>query len=670
MNTPYPTLLSPIRVGRIELPNRIVMGSLHTRLENEPDAARRLAAFYAARARGQAALITTGGCSPNVAGRVEPGAQVLDRAERIAEHLPIVRAVHAHGSRIILQVLHTGAYAKHDEIVAPSAVRSPINPRIPRAMTADEILETIEDYARCAELAREAGYDGIELMGSEGYLLNQFLVRRTNRRDDEWGGSFDQRMRMPLRVVGRIRERVGRDFLMFYRLSAIDLVEDGMTGDEILLFARALEAAGVDVLSTGIGWHESGVPTIATSVPRAAYAFAAARITAAVSVPVVVSNRINMPDTAEQLLSSGQADLVSLARPFLADPDFVRKAAQGRAAEITPCIGCNQACLDYIFSDRVASCLVNPRACRETEFDETPAARSLRIAVVGAGPAGMACAIAAAQRGHRVDLYEAQPDVGGQLDLARRIPGKEREFDALLRHYRLRLEQSGVALHLNTMADAGMLAARGYDHVVVATGTRPRDVRFEGYDHAKVLSYPDLILGRAQAGDSVAVIGAGGVGHDVAEWLTATRPMDADGFLRYWGVDAQIRTPGGLAATEEEPCLRQVTLFQRGLAKPRLGKSTGWIHRARLARRGVALRAGCAYHKVDDRGLHYSIDGQPHLAEVDTIVVCAGQEPVQDLAVALQRLGVAAHLIGGARIATGLDAMRAIDEGTRLAYAL
>jgi len=674
MRSPYPTLLSPIRIGTHRLPNRIIMGSLHTRLENEPNAVARLATFYAARAKGRVSLITTGGVAPNEAGRIEDGAQVLDTAAKLHEHRPIVQAVHAHGTKIIMQVLHTGAYAKHDQIVAPSAIRSPINRRTPREMTTDEIEQTLEDFVRCAELARDAGYDGIELMGSEGYLLNQFVVLRTNQRTDEWGGSFARRIRFPVEIVRRTRQRLGPDFLMFYRLSVLDLVEGGLTGDEIDMLARAIEHAGIDVLTTGVGWHESTVPTIATAVPRAAFAFASQRLKNAVSVPVVASNRINMPETAEAILASGQADLVSLARPFLADPEFVNKVIQSRAADINTCIGCNQACLDRIFSGEVASCLVNPKACHEDEFPDGPATTARRLVVVGAGPAGLACAVAAAERGHQVVLYEAQDAIGGQLNLARRIPGKEQEFAELIRYYGRRLEQAGVDVRLGTAATADALGEQDFDHIVIATGTRPRGLELPGVEHAKVTHYADLILGHATAGQRVAIIGAGGVGHDVAELLTApdTRAQTVPEFLQYWGVDTDLRGPGGLTLPKPERSPRQVTLFQRGTGKAgaSLGKSTGWIHRVRLGRRGVGHIGGCVYHGIDDHGLHYSIDGKRQLARVDTIVLCAGQEPVRELARSLRVSRASVHVIGGARLATGLDAMRAIDEGTRLAYAI
>ena len=669
----YRLLLAPIKVGAHTLANRVIMGSLHTRLENETDGVHRLAEFYAARARGGVGLIVTGGVSPNFEGRVEQGAWVLDSAEQLSQHMPIVQAVHAAGAKIALQILHTGIYAKHDEIIGPSALRSVINPRQPRAFTAEQIEQTIEDFVNCAVLAQQAGYDGVEVMGSEGYLMTQFTASRTNKREDEWGGSLENRIRFPVEVVRRTRERVGPGLLIMYRISAIDLVEGGLSGDEIDRLAQALEQAGADVLNTGIGWHESVVPTIATSVPRAAFAFAAARLKKVVSIPVVASNRINMPSVAEEILERGQADMVSLARAFLADPDFVIKAANGRTDEINTCIGCNQACLDYIFTDRIASCLVNPKACHETEFTAAPPLKKLKVAVVGAGPAGLACAITAAERGHQVQLFEAGNEVGGQLNLARRIPGKEQEFAELVRYFKTRLTTTGVNVHLNQRVEAATLVEQGFERIVIATGIKPRTPAIAGIEHAKVVSYTDVILGRAQVGERVAIIGTGGIGHDVAELLTSApgEPQTAEEFLKAWGVDPTLRSAGGLQASVTHGAQRKVVMLQRGTKKPgaRLGKSTGWIHRTKLTKRGVTAVSGCTYDKIDDQGLHYSVSGERHVLEVDTIVLCAGQDSEQALADGLAGKVLHLNLIGGARIATELDAMRAIDEGTRLAYA-
>lgn len=670
----YQRLLSPIKVGAHTLRNRVIMGSIHTRLENESDSARKLAAFYSERARGGVALVITGGVSPNFEGRVEEGATVLDSREHLEEHRPIVDAVHAGGAKIVMQVLHTGIYAKHSEICGPCATPSPINRRIPREMTTQDVERTIEDFVQCAVLAREAGYDGIELMGSEGYLITQFTTPRTNRRTDQWGGSFKNRIRFPVEIVRRTRARLGPDFLIMYRISAIDLVEGGLTGEEVDALARSVQAAGIDALNTGVGWHESVVPTIATSVPRAAFAFAAARMKGVVSVPVVASNRINMPDVAEDILAKGEADLVSMARPFLADSQFVIKAAAGRADEINTCIACNQACLDHIFTERLATCLVNPKACHETEFDDMPPAKKLRVAVVGSGPAGLACATTAAERGHSVTLYDDGCDIGGQLNVARRIPGKEQEFAELIRYFRRRVARSGVELCLAERVDAQKLTAAGFDCVVVATGIKPRLPDIQGADHPKVVGYLDVILGKVQVGERVAIIGTGGIGHDVAELLTAPKPgvQTVEEFFKAWGVDPTISTAGGLAEPVVEKPKRNVTMFQRSTVRPgaRLGKSTGWIHRSKLVKRGVPVISGATYHKIDDRGLHYSVDGKMWVLPVDNVVMCAGQDPDRSLAASLQGRGLRVEVIGGARFASELDAKRAIDEGTRLAYAL
>lgn len=672
MNRNDSRLLSPINVGQHVLRNRVIMGSMHTRLEYTENATAKLAAFYSERARGGAALIITGGISPNWEGRIEQEALTLERPDQLYEHLPIVEAVHAEGAKIILQILHSGAYAKHDDIVGVSSIRAPINRRVPRTLSTAEIEATISDFVRCAQLAAAAGYDGIELMGSEGYFLNQCVTSRTNNRSDEWGGSFENRIACPLEIVRRTRAALGDGPLISYRISALDLVEGGLVADEVETFARMLEAAGIDLLNTGVGWHESPVPTIAYVVPRGAFAFAARRLRDVVSIPVVASNRINTPEIANEILEGGEADMVSMARPLLADPDFVRKVAENRQDEINTCIACNQACLDYIFSDRTASCLVNPRACQETEFPTSAALSPKRIAVVGGGPAGMACAATAAERGHHVVLFEASDELGGQINLARAVPLKT-EFEELLRYFRRRLTLSGVDVRLNSKASAEVLLSEEFDHVVVATGIKPRPVDVDGADHPSVVSYVDILSGRVRAGARVAIIGMGGIAFDVADFLTADHiTLEKRQFLDHWGVDPSIKEPGGLRSLAPVRPERAVWMFQRGQGRvgERLGLTTGWIHRGELKRRWVQMIGGCRYLKVDSSGFHYETQGEQRLLPVDTIVVCAGQEPDQMLAHDLEGQGLVTHLIGGARYAAELDATRAINEGTRLAYAI
>ena len=677
----YPTLLSPIRIGAHTLRNRVVMGSMHTRLEYAPDAQRREIAFYAERARGGVAMIVSAGHSPNDEGPMEAGSHALATRAAALAHRPLTDAVHAHGAKMLLQILHAGAYAKHDRAVSPSGVRSPINPRTPRALAAADIERTLDDFVRCATLAREGGYDGVEVMGSEGYLITEFTSPRTNRRDDEWGGSLENRCRFAVEIVRRVRAALGPDFLIAYRMSAVDLVEDGLTGAEIDHLARAIEAAGADMLNTGIGWHEARIPTIAYHVPRGGFRYAIARLKRAVNIPVAASNRINTPELAEEILAAGEADLVSMARPMLADPHFVNKARDGRADEINTCIACNQACLDNIFSERAATCLVNPKAARETEFDDTPPTTKKRVAVIGAGPAGLACAITAAARGHAVDLFESDSALGGPLELARRIPGKY-EFAELLRYFRRQVERNGITVHLDTRADAQRIARGGYDRIVVATGIVARTPDIEGIDHPKVVSYADVVMRRAKAGHRVAVIGTGGIGFDVAELLLELdvadllideyEPPTPEEFFDEWGVDPAIATPGGLRAPVLPKSPRSVILMQRAHSRPgaRLGTSTGWILREKLKRRHLRTLTGVTYRRIDDAGLHYSVDGEERVLEVDTIVVCAGQESSQGLARELTQAGLAFDVIGGARVASELNAVRAIDEGTRLAYRL
>jgi 2,4-dienoyl-CoA reductase (NADPH2) len=674
MKTPpeYPHLLSPLQLGRHTLRNRIVMGAMHTRLEQAANSLERRIRFYGERARGGVALIVSAGYSPNEEGRLEADAQVLDRLEQLDEHRPIVAEVHRHGAKILLQILHAGRYAKHDLLVGPSAIASPIGGRIPRCMDEEDIERTIEDFAVTARLAVEAGYDGVELMGSEGYLINQFCARRTNQRGDRWGGSLANRCRFPLEVLRRVREGIGSSALLAYRISALDLVQDGMTGEEVCQLARAIEGAGADLISTGIGWHESPVPTIAYHVPRGAWRFATLRLKAAVRIPVVASNRINTPELAEEIVARGEADLVSLARPLLADPDFVSKTASGRAQEINTCIACNQACLDRIFRARSASCLVNPRAGIEIDLEAGRTPNPKRIGIVGAGPAGVSCAIHCAGRGHRVILFEAEAQIGGQLNLARRIPGKG-EFLETLRYFRQQLSRHSIELRLGARATASSLIAARLDHIVIATGSVPRQLEFPVSDPTKVATYSQIILGQRMAGTRVAVIGTGGVAHDVAEFLTAGgESTDLQEFFEVWGVDDSPISPGGLRAPRQPVCGRSVQMFQRQTAgtRARLGASTGWILRRKLKARGVLQTAGCEYLHIDHRGLHYRIGGKSQIAEVDTVVVCAGQEPERELAASLRQSGVPFDVIGGALATADLDAARATSEGVRLADSL
>ncbi|MEV7770954.1 NADPH-dependent 2,4-dienoyl-CoA reductase [Kitasatospora sp. NPDC086791] len=671
----YPHLLSPLDLGFTTLPNRVIMGSMHVGLEEAPDGYRRMAAFYAERARGGVGLIVTGGIAPNEAGRPWEGGAMLTTEEEADEHRVVTDAVHAAGGKIALQILHFGRYAYHRDLVAPSALQAPISPFVPNELTAEQVEQTIEDFARCAELARRAGYDGVEIMGSEGYLVNEFVVAATNHREDEWGGSYERRMRFPVEIVRRVRERVGEDFIIVYRLSMLDLVPGGSTLDEVVRLAQAVEAAGATIINSGIGWHEARIPTIATSVPRGAFAWVTKKIMGTVGIPLVTSNRINTPETAERLLAEGSADLVSMARPLLADADFVAKARADRADAINTCIGCNQACLDHTFNLRITSCLVNPRACHETELVLAPTRVRKRIGVVGAGPAGLACAVSAAERGHAVTLYDAAEAVGGQLDVARRIPGKE-EFDETLRYYRTRLAELGVTLRLGAAATAEQLAAEGYDDLVLATGVTPRTpADIPGIDHPSVVGYLDVLRDGAPVGERVAILGAGGIGFDVAEFLTDQgdeASLNPPVFQAKWGIDPEYRERGGLRAPERPEPPRSVHLLQRKTGKvgAGLGKTTGWIHRTELKHRGVVMVPGVTYDLIDDAGLHITVDGERRLLPVDTVVLCTGQEPRRDLYEALRERGLAVHVIGGADVAAELDAKRAIKQGTELAASL
>jgi 2,4-dienoyl-CoA reductase (NADPH2) len=680
----YPHLLSPLDLGHIMLPSRVIMGSMHTGLEDRARDIPKLAAYFAERARGGVGLIITGGYAPNRTGWLTPFASKLSTRAEARRHLQITDAVHAEGGRIALQILHAGRYAYHPFSVSASALKAPINPFRPRALSDRGVRRQIRAYADCAALAREAGYDGVEVMGSEGYFINQFLAERTNRRTDRWGGSPQNRRRLAVEIVRQIRAATGPDFLIVYRLSMADLVKGGQSWDEVVALGKEIEQAGASIINTGIGWHEARVPTIVTSVPRAAFSGITARFRPEVGIPVVTSNRINMPQVAEEVLARGDADLVSMARPFLADPNWVLKATTGRADEINTCIACNQACLDHAFVKLKASCMVNPRAGRETELTLTPTRRTKRVAVVGAGPAGLSAAVTAAERGHRVELFEADDEIGGQFGIARRIPGKE-EFAETIRYYHRQLELTGVKLHLGHRATAADLTGAGFDDVVIATGVTPRIPAIPGIGHASVLSYVDVVRHGRPVGDRVAVIGAGGIGVDVSEFLTqaqspATIPTSTSAggpsaALAAWRAEWGVSEGGELIEPRPEPSPRQIYLLQRkpGKIGAGLGKTTGWVHRAALKNKRVEQLGGVNYERVDDAGLHISFGPKrerPRVLEVDTVVVCAGQEPVRDLADELQAAGVAVHLIGGADVAAELDAKRAIEQGTRLAAAL
>ncbi|PWE49987.1 NADPH-dependent 2,4-dienoyl-CoA reductase [Thioclava sp. NG1] len=668
----YPHIFTPLDLGHVTLPNRVLMGSMHTNLEERGDW-NAVAEFYAERARGGVALMVTGGMAPNNEGGVFPGAAGLFTPEDIAHHKIITDRVHEAGGRIAMQILHAGRYAYGPDCVAPSAIKSPISPFPPKELDEAGIEKQIADIATAAARAREAGYDGVEVMGSEGYFLNQFLVRHTNKREDGWGGSFENRMRLPVEVVKRVREAVGPDFIVIFRISLIDLIPDGSTWEEVVTLAKAVEAAGATMLNTGIGWHEARVPTIVTSVPRAAFTWLTGRLKPEVSIPVITSNRINTPEVAEEVLGDGCADMVSMARPFLADADFVVKAKEGRAAEIAPCIACNQACLDHTFQGKVSSCLVNPRAAHETEIVITKTEAPKSVAVVGAGPAGLSAAITAGERGHAVTLFDRASELGGQLTMARAIPGKE-EFHGLTDWFKTMIEKTGVTVKLETEATPDLLAP--FDEIVIATGVQPRDpeIPIEG---GQVVTYIDILKGRITAGKRVAVIGAGGIGFDVAEFLTVTDSptLDLEEWKREWGVGDPAQTPGGLTKPEPEAPAREVTLLQRKKEKlgRRLGKTTGWVHRAALHMKDVKMIGGVNYEKITAEGLHVTFGEareNPTLIEADTVVLCAGQLSDRSLAEQLIAAGRSPHVIGGADVAAELDAKRAIDQGTRLAAAL
>jgi 2,4-dienoyl-CoA reductase (NADPH2) len=668
----YPHLLASLDLGFVTLPNRVLMGSMHTGLEDHARDYDKLAAYFAERARGGVGLMVTGGLSPNIAGWLKPFAGRLSMAWHVARHRKVTRAVRAEGGRICLQILHAGRYGYQPLSVAPSRIKSPITPFTPRALSSRGVESTIRDFVTCARLAQEAGYDGIEIMGSEGYLINQFLTERTNTRDDAWGGSVDKRQRFPDEIVRRTRAAVGREFIIIYRLSMLDLVDNAQSWDEIVRLAKAIEAAGATIINTGIGWHEARVPTIVTSVPRGAFTWVTRKLKGEVALPLITTNRINMPDVAEKILAAGDADMVSMARPLLADPDWVRKAQAGRSERINTCIACNQACLDHVFENRHASCLLNPRACAETEIVVTKSTTRRKIAVVGAGPAGLACATTLADRGHAVTLFEAAAEIGGQFNLAKRIPGKE-EFHESLRYFTHRMADTGVELRLNTKATVESL--RGFDAVILATGVTPRALAIPGADHPKALSYLDVVLHGKPVGRRVAIVGAGGIGFDVAEFLTQQVPSPTTDIARWsheWGVDRDYANRGGLAKPAPEASPREVWLLQRTPGTPgkRLNKTSGWVHRAALKMKNVRMLGGVSYERIDDRGLHIVVGNDPQVLEVDNVVICAGQEPRRDLYDALKAANVDVHLIGGADVAAELDAKRAINQGTRLALTL
>jgi 2,4-dienoyl-CoA reductase (NADPH2) len=679
-NTPYPHLLAPLDLGFTTLRNRVVMGSMHTGLEDRFYNYGKLAAFYRERARGGVGLIVTGGISPNRSGWLLPFGGTLNFKGDVHNHRRVTSAVHEEGGKILMQILHAGRYGYQPFVVSASDKKSPISPFKPRALTEAGIEGTIRDYARCAKLAREAGYDGIEVMGSEGYLLNQFLCARTNLRTDRWGGSIENRMRLPVEIVKRIRAEVGHDFIIMYRHSLLDLVDGGNTWEDVVAVAKALQHAGVTILNSGYGWHEARVPTIVTSVPRAAFAGIAGRLRLEVTIPVVASNRINMPAEAEGILQRGDADMISMARPFLADSHFVAKAAQGKADEINTCIGCNQACLDHTFSNKRASCLVNPRACHETELVYAKTAKPRRVAVVGAGPAGLSAATVAAECGHDVTLFDASDSVGGQFKIAMQIPGKE-EFAETIRYFRRQIDLTGVKLRLGVRVTREQLIAEGYDEVVVATGIKVRRPPIEGIDHPKVLSYIDVLQNKAPVGKRVAIIGAGGIGFDVGEYLLHDPkhplPLALDVWAREWGVGLKGDTPGGLVAPEAPEPVRQLYLLQRKKSKlgAGLGKTSGWVHRAVLARNGVVMIAGVQYDRIDDQGLHITVGGEQRLLSVDNVVVCAGQDSLTELMPSEEEVKANPswprfRKIGGAALAAELDAKRAIKEGAELAASL
>lgn len=670
----YPHLLKPLDLGFTTLKNRVLMGSMHTGLEEQKNGFERLAAFYAERARGGVGLIVTGGISPDYFGTVMPKAARMTNSSHVKKHKLVTDAVHTEGGKICMQILHTGRYGYQPWSVAPSAIKSPITPFKPFELPTWGVQKTINNYISAASLAKEAGYDGVEVMGSEGYLINQFISSRTNKRTDKWGGPFENRIQFPIHIVRGIREKVGRDFIIIYRLSMLDLVDEGSTWEEVEQLAKEIEKAGATIINTGIGWHEARIPTIGTMVPRGGFSWVTKRLMGKVNIPLITTNRINMPDVADKIIADGCADMVSMARPFLADADFVAKAATNRADEINTCIGCNQACLDHTFQMKTCSCLVNPRACHETLWQYLPTKTKKKIAVVGAGPAGLATATIAAQRGHDVYLYDAAAEIGGQFNMAKQIPGKE-EFYETIRYFNKQIELTGVHLHLNTLVNADFLTKQNFDEVILATGVTPRTPKIEGIDHPSVLSYIEVLRDKKTVGKRVALIGAGGIGFDVAEFLAhegESTSLNTAAFMQEWGVDMSYQKGGATTKPQPHPSPRTIYLLQRTKGKigGKLGKTTGWIHRSSLKMKKVETIDNVQYEKIDDKGLHINIDGFYRLLEVDNVVICAGQESLNVLLEPLQQAGVKTHIIGGAFEALELDAKRAIEQGSKLAAML
>jgi 2,4-dienoyl-CoA reductase (NADPH2) len=665
----YPNLFQPLDLGFTTLKNRILMGSMHTGLEESKNGYQRMAAFFAERAKGGVGLIVTGGISPNRAGWVAPFGNKLSTKSEAKHHKVVTDAVHAEGGKICMQILHTGRYGYHPLAVAPSAIKSPISPFKPWKLSQGGIRRTIADFINCAAMAQEAGYDGVEIMGSEGYLINQFIVSKTNKRTDEWGGSFENRIKFPIEIVRQVREKVGKNFIIIYRLSMLDLVDDGSTWEEVEFLAKEIEKAGASIINTGIGWHEARIPTIGTMVPRGGFSWVTQRLMGKVSIPLITTNRINTPGVAEKILADGHANMVSMARPFLADPEFPLKAMQGRADEINTCIACNQACLDHIFDRKTASCMVNPRACNELEINILPTTNKKKIAVVGAGPAGLSCAVTLAQRGHEVHLFEGQAMLGGQFNIAKEIPGKE-EFSETLRYYTRQMEIHKVKVHLNTYFDENK--ASNFEEIVVSTGVRGRKLGIEGEDNPKVLTYTDVVLNKKPVGKKVAIIGAGGIGFDVAEFLTHEGHQDIPHFMKEWGVDMDYKTGGALTKNVQTTSPREVYLLQRSKGKlgENLGKTTGWIHRTALKMKKVKMIGEVTYQKIDDAGLHILVGEEPQILAVDNIVICAGQVSNNQLFESLKQKNINAHIIGGALEAGDLDAKRAIEQGVKLGITL